>query len=89
MFTFFVVVIFFLFTLLKSAVCLQFFSGKHLDEEDEDDDLSDNNVGILDEDSAIVHVEGEFIFSFFFLNNICFFREINFTKNFEDFTKKN
>ena len=59
MFTFFVAVIFFLFTLLKSAVCLQFFSGKHLDEEDEDDDLSDNNVGILDEDSAIVHVEGE------------------------------
>jgi len=32
--------------------------NKHLDDEDEDDDLSDNNVGsILDEDSAIVHVE--------------------------------
>ena len=34
--------------------------NKHLDDEYEDDDLSDNNVGsILDEDSAIVHVEGE------------------------------
>jgi hypothetical protein len=32
--------------------------NKHLDDEDEDDDLSDNNVGsILDEDSAIVHLE--------------------------------
>ena len=37
-----------------------FLGNKHLDDEDEDDDLSDNNVGsILDEDSAIVHVEGE------------------------------
>ena len=42
------------------VIFTKFLGNKHLDDEDEDDDLSDNNVGsILDEDSAIVHVEGE------------------------------
>ena len=42
------------------VIFTNFLGNKHLDDEDEDDDLSDNNVGsILDEDSAIVHVEGE------------------------------